>query len=68
MKYCSTVFTMNPSMPNASTKNRMNVPNRPAFDSLARFQMTNSMKMMKPASPKVRPNWETCSSLKSIAS
>ena len=52
-----------PSMPKASTKNRMKVPNFPAFDSLARLPMMNSMKRMNPPTPKVTPNSAICASV-----
>ena len=55
-------FIRKPKMPNARTKNRMKVPNLPAFDFRARSQMIHSMKAMKKPRPQVRPMFEICCS------
>jgi hypothetical protein len=54
-----TCLAMKPRMPKASTKNRMKVPKRPAFESRASFQMMNSMNAMKAPTPQVMPNSAT---------
>ncbi len=61
--HCSTFLMIKPRIPNASTKNRMKVPNLPALDLRARSQMINNIRPMKRVRPQVNPKLEICSSV-----